>query len=113
MVVDNVLFFEGFTKPVGDYACAKLLLLGLMVFSEPNIPKPLSVPLQSAMTSPATNNVSIAQQAINTPEALIQTSSGLLAKKSRYNAGLVCQDKGWEFCATWAKSRRSPGSRIA
>ncbi|ABZ76621.1 hypothetical protein Shal_2060 [Shewanella halifaxensis HAW-EB4] len=33
--------------------------------------------------------------------------------KSRYSAGLVCQDRGWEFCATWAKSKRSPDSRIA
>ncbi|GIU35465.1 hypothetical protein L2719_03660 [Shewanella schlegeliana] len=33
--------------------------------------------------------------------------------KGRYNAGLVCQDKGWEFCARWAHSRRSPRSRLA
>ncbi len=38
--------------------------------------------------------------------------SELLAR-SRYSAGLVCQDKGWEFCARWAQSRRSPRSRIA
>lgn len=33
--------------------------------------------------------------------------------KSRYKAGLVCKDKGWEFCASWANLVRSPGSRIA
>lgn len=39
--------------------------------------------------------------------------SPLYAKKSRYKRGLVCKDKGWEFCATWATSGRAPGSRIA
>ncbi|MCL1137265.1 hypothetical protein [Shewanella pneumatophori] len=33
--------------------------------------------------------------------------------KGRYKAGLVCKDKGWEFCASWANLVRSPGSRIA
>lgn len=40
-------------------------------------------------------------------------TSSLLLAKSRYHAGLVCQEKGWEFCARWAQSRRSPRSRIA
>ncbi|GIU17287.1 MULTISPECIES: hypothetical protein [unclassified Shewanella] len=42
----------------------------------------------------------------------IKSYSTLLVK-SRYSAGLVCQDKGWEFCARWAQFRRSPKSRIA
>ena len=33
--------------------------------------------------------------------------------KGRYKAGLICKDKGWEFCASWATLARSPGSRLA
>ncbi|MFT5790503.1 MAG: hypothetical protein ACI8SJ_002632 [Shewanella sp.] len=47
------------------------------------------------------------------PAPLANKLSGVLITKSRYRAGLICQDKGWEFCARWAKSRRSPGSLIA
>ncbi|MCL1050521.1 hypothetical protein L2755_12915 [Shewanella abyssi] len=43
----------------------------------------------------------------------LPTEKPVALAKSRYSAGLVCQDKGWEFCASWAKSRRSPGSLIA
>ncbi|QQX78293.1 hypothetical protein JK628_11770 [Shewanella sp. KX20019] len=43
----------------------------------------------------------------------LPAESSVTLAKSRYSAGLVCQDKGWEFCARWAKSKRSPGSRIA
>ncbi|PKG59172.1 hypothetical protein CXF83_12470 [Shewanella sp. Choline-02u-19] len=46
--------------------------------------------------------------ALNAP-----SDHGPILAKSRYSAGLVCQVKGWEFCATWANSIRGPGSRIA
>lgn len=36
-----------------------------------------------------------------------------LIAKSRYSAGLICKDRGWEFCASWANIKRIPGSRIA
>ncbi|WP_108946571.1 hypothetical protein [Shewanella halifaxensis] len=36
-----------------------------------------------------------------------------LYAKGRYKAGLICKDKGWEFCASWATLARSPGSRLA
>lgn len=42
-----------------------------------------------------------------------QNESDLMLTKSRYSTGLICQVKGWEFCATWASSSRLPGSRIA
>lgn len=42
----------------------------------------------------------------------VQGNPSLIAK-SRYSAGLVCKDRGWEFCATWANIKRIPGSRIA
>lgn len=42
----------------------------------------------------------------------VKGNSSLIAK-SRYSAGLVCKDRGWEFCATWANIKRIPGSRIA
>ncbi|GIU50516.1 hypothetical protein TUM4438_36780 [Shewanella sairae] len=48
-----------------------------------------------------------------TPAAQHTGPVALYARKSRYKRGLVCKDKGWEFCATWATSGRAPGSRIA
>ena len=48
-----------------------------------------------------------------TPAAQHTGLVALYARKSRYKRGLVCKDKGWEFCATWATSGRAPGSRIA
>ncbi|MCL1096029.1 hypothetical protein [Shewanella kaireitica] len=42
----------------------------------------------------------------------LKEDSSLIAK-SRYSAGLVCKDRGWEFCASWANIKRIPGSRIA
>ncbi|ABV87407.1 hypothetical protein Spea_2087 [Shewanella pealeana ATCC 700345] len=47
------------------------------------------------------------------PANTLDTANSELLAKSRYSAGLVCQDKGWEFCARWAQFRRSPSSRIA
>ncbi|MCL1144424.1 hypothetical protein L2747_00070 [Shewanella marinintestina] len=47
------------------------------------------------------------------PAAQHHVHRALYARKSRYKRGLMCKDKGWEFCATWATSGRAPGSRIA
>ncbi|MEZ9200156.1 hypothetical protein [Shewanella sp. 10N.286.54.B9] len=45
---------------------------------------------------------------------LVDAKEGqFIIAKSRYSAGLVCRERGWEFCATWANTTRIPGSRIA
>ncbi len=49
---------------------------------------------------------------VNQQVVTAKDNSSLIAK-SRYSAGLVCKDRGWEFCATWANIKRIPGSRIA
>ncbi|MEZ9821885.1 hypothetical protein AB4238_14890 [Shewanella sp. 10N.286.45.A1] len=49
---------------------------------------------------------------VNQHGVIAKGNSSLIAK-SRYSAGLVCKDKGWEFCASWANIKRIPGSRIA
>ncbi|MCG9730751.1 hypothetical protein L1D44_12995 [Shewanella sp. Isolate13] len=72
--------------------------------------------IQHANTSPDEIGSGIAE--ISLPSAQLGSivdvlTSSLLLAKSRYHAGLVCQEKGWEFCARWAQSRRSPRSRIA
>ncbi|MGS0689303.1 hypothetical protein [Shewanella sp. 30m-9] len=113
MAAGNVLFFGGLTKPFISFSRCLLLIPSMFVFVLSNV-APLTCSSSGQDLSMLDNLIAKRNiQEVFTSVVSLTQSRKILLVKSRYSAGLVCQDKGWEFCARWAKSGRSPGSRIA
>ena len=117
MAAGNVLCFGALAKQLVSVSCYLLLMPSMLVFVEGvNGTKSASEFDEDVIDVLKANRKPATLEFITTAGALTQSSLQLsrsLLVKNRYRAGLVCQDKGWEFCARWAKLGRSPGSRIA